>query len=146
MRATAQRQLFELTRIDWETPQALFDELNEEFGFVLDVCASHENAKCSSYFTMEVDGLRQPWGDYGVCWMNPPYGREISRWVAKAHHEAEYGATVVGLVPARTDTAWWHDHIQGKAEVRFLRGRIRFSGGGPAPFPSCIVVWRPTDA
>ena len=146
MKSTAQHQLFELTRIDWETPQALFDELDAEFHFQLDVCASPKNAKCEPFFTIQDDGLSRPWAPYGSCWMNPPYGREIGRWVRKASEEAEYGCTVVGLVPARTDTAWWHDYVIAKAtEVRFLRGRVSFSGGGPAPFPSAVVVWEPRN-
>jgi phage N-6-adenine-methyltransferase len=139
VKATAQHQLFELTRIDWATPQELFDELDAEFGFVLDVCASADNAKCDRYFTIEQDGLRQVWAP-GPCWMNPPYGREIGKWTSKARRASEAGITVVGLVPARTDTAWWHDDCIDQ-EVRFLRGRVRFSGGGPAPFPSAVVVW-----
>lgn len=94
----------------WATPQALFDQLDAEFHFTTDVCATPENAKCANYFTPEVDGLAQEWT--GVCWMNPPYGREIGRWVQKAHDTAASGkATVVCLLPSRTDTAWWHDYI-----------------------------------
>lgn len=116
MKATAQHQLFELTRIDWATPQELFDAYDAEFGFVLDVCASADNAKCERYFTIEQDGLRQVWAP-GPCWMNPPYGREIGRWTAKARRAGEAGITVVGLVPARTDTAWWHDDVMGQRGV-----------------------------
>ncbi len=126
----------------WETPQAFFDELDTEFGFTLDVCALPENAKCPRYFTPAVDGLKQPWR--GVCWMNPPYGREIGKWVAKAYESAKEGATVVCLLPARTDTAWWHSYVLEAAEVRFVRGRLRFGDAeNSAPFPSAVVVFRP---
>lgn len=127
---------------EWATPQDLFDRLAAEFGpFDVDVCATPDNAKVARFFTKEQDGLAQPW--VGRCWMNPPYGREIGHWVKKARESADAGATVVCLLPARTDTAWWHDNIQGRAEVRFLRGRVHFNGTGPAPFPSAVAVLRP---
>jgi len=125
----------------WETPQDLFDKLDAEFGFTLDVCALPENAKCRRYFTPEEDGLRQKWT--GTCWMNPPYGRQIGLWVRKAFEAAQEGATVVCLLPARTDTRWWHEYVMRAAEIRFLRGRLRFGGArNPAPFPSVVVVFR----
>ena len=127
----------------WATPQKLFDELNKEFSFDLDVCAEDWNSKCKDFFSPEQDGLAQSWG--GSCWMNPPYGRQIGKWMQKALEESEKGSTVVCLVPARTDTAWWHDYAT-KGEIRFIRGRIKFesrSGGGQsAPFPSAIVIFR----
>ena len=126
----------------WGTPQDLFDKLDAEFHFDLDVCAMPENAKCEQYYTPEQDGLVQEWT--GTCWCNPPYGRQIGKWVKKA---SECGTTVVMLITARTDTKWFHDYIYGKAEVRFLRGRLHFvSAGGEvmdaAPFPSMVVVFR----
>lgn len=125
----------------WPTPQSLFDELHSEFGFTLDVCAMPDNAKCPRYFTPETDGLSQEWT--GVCWMNPPYGRTIGRWVRKAFESAAAGATVVCLLPARTDTAWWHEFVVKADEVRFVRGRLRFGvAAAGAPFPSAIVVFR----
>ena len=125
----------------WETPQHFFDALDAEFGSTLDVCALPENAKCARYFTPEEDGLKQRW--QGVCWMNPPYGREIGFWVRKAFESARDGATVVCLVPARTDTAWWHTWVMQADEVRFIRGRLKFGGGkNSAPFPSAVVVFR----
>lgn len=128
----------------WETPQDLFDELDAEFGFTLDVCALPENAKCERYFTPEDDGLSQDWT--GVCWCNPPYGRQIGRWVRKAFFSSVHGATVVMLLPARTDTSWFHDYILHRSEVRFLRGRVRFRAGGAdidrAPFPSMLVIFK----
>lgn len=125
----------------WETPQNFFDELNAEFGFEVDVCATPENAKCARYFTPEQDGLAQEWT--GTCWMNPPYGRQISKWVRKAYESAQKGATVVCLLPARTDTSWWHDYCM-KGEIRFVRGRLKFGNASEnAPFPSAVVVFRP---
>ena len=128
----------------WETPPTLFAQLDAEFGFTLDVCALPENAKCARFYSPRVDGLKQFW--QGVCWMNPPYGRDIGKWISKAAEAARFGATVVCLIPARTDTAYWHDHIHGRAEVRFLRGRVMFvDGQNPAPFPSVIVIFRPAE-
>lgn len=129
----------------WATPQDFFDRLDSEFGFTLDVCALPDNAKCERYFTPEEDGLKQLWT--GVCWMNPPYGREIGIWVRKAFESAQQGATVVCLVPARTDTSWWHSWVMKAAEVRFIRGRLKFGGSkNSAPFPSAIVVFRSASA
>lgn len=127
---------------EWGTPQELFNRLNEEFNFTLDICASEENAKCPKYYTKEEDALKQEWG--GVIWMNPPYGRRIGNWVKKAKETARQGkATVVCLLPARTDTAWWHDYVMKANEIRLIRGRLRFGDGkGSAPFPSAIVVFK----
>lgn len=126
----------------WETPQYLFDKLDSEFYFDVDVCALPDNAKCKKYYTPEQDGLSQPWT--GVCWCNPPYGREIGKWVEKAYNSAKDGALVVMLLPARVDTRWFHDYIYNKAEVRFIRGRLKFGKlKNNAPFPSMIVVFRP---
>lgn len=125
---------------EWETPQKLFDELNQEFGFQLDVCATSENAKCQQYFTKTDDALNLKWR--GVCWMNPPYGRNIGKWVHKAFESAQDGATVVCLLPSRTDTKWWHEYCM-KGEVRFIRGRLKFGNAKHnAPFPSAIVIFR----
>lgn len=128
---------------EWSTPQHIFDELDSEFGFTLDPCATDKTAKCKEFYTVEDDGLRQSWDDHTV-FCNPPYGREIKHWVKKAS-EAR-GGTVVMLIPARTDTAYFHDYIYNKAEIRFLRGRIKFLINGvekdAAPFPSMVVVFR----
>lgn len=132
--------MFSSRKTEWETPQALFNELNAEFHFTLDVCANKENRKCLNFYTKELNGLSQKWT--GVCWMNPPYGREIGKWIMKAYEASLNGATVVCLVPARTDTAWWHDYC-AKGEVRFIRGRLKFSNSKhAAPFPSAIVIFR----
>ena len=126
---------------EWATPQWLFDELNKEFGFTLDVCALPDNAKCEKYYTPDVDGIKQSW-ENNTCWMNPPYGREISKWVQKAYEESKQ-STVVCLLPARTDTRWWHEYCM-KGEIRFLRGRLKFGQAkNSAPFPSAVVIFRP---
>ena len=125
----------------WETPQDFFDKLNDEFGFNLDVCATPQNAKVFRFFTKEHDGLSQDWGE-SICWMNPPYGREIGKWMKKAYESSLAGATVVCLVPARTDTAWWHDYAI-KGEIRFVKGRLKFGGHkNSAPFPSAVVIFK----
>ena len=122
----------------WETPDAFFRALDAEFHFTLDVCATPVTAKCREFYTPKQDGLKQPWG--GTVWCNPPYGREIGKWVKKA---AEETCMVVMLLPARTDTAWFHDFIYGKAEIRFIRGRVKFGGcRNSAPFPSMVVIFR----
>lgn len=124
----------------WETPQELFDKLNAQYHFDLDVCAVEENAKCHHYFSPEIDGLKKKWT--GTCWMNPPYGRQIGAWVRKAYESSLMGATVVCLLPARTDTAWWHDFVI-KGDITFIRGRLEFGGyKKSAPFPSAIVVFK----
>ena len=127
----------------WSTPQDFFDELNAEFHFTLDPCATRENAKCARFFTVEYDGLKQDWqGETVFC--NPPYGREIGKWVKKCYKEAQKPDTiVVMLIPARTDTAWFHDYIYHKAkEIRFIRGRLKFGDAkNSAPFPSMVVVF-----
>lgn len=135
---------FSSKRCDWETPQKFFDQLNKRFGFTLDAAASDSNHKVDNYFTKEDDALTKSWG--GVVFCNPPYGRDIAKWVKKAHDEAQIGnATVVMLIPARTDTSYWHDYIFGVAEVEFVRGRLKFELGGKAsesaPFPSAIVIF-----
>ena len=128
----------------WATPQAFFDAFNNIYNFTLDVCALPTNAKCDQYFTPDDDGLSQPWG--GVCWMNPPYGRSIGLWVKKAYDESLKGAKVVCLLPARTDTKWFHEYcIRG--EVHFIKGRLKFGDAkNSAPFPSMIVIFSPTPA
>jgi site-specific DNA-methyltransferase (adenine-specific) len=136
-----QRNVGASYRPDWETPPELFAKIDAEFGFTMDVAASSLNTKCEWFM---VDGLDQSWGR-NVCWCNPPYDRALAKWVAKASEEASQGATVVMLIPARTDTRWWHQYVEGRAEVRFIKGRIRFVGAPyNAPFPSCLVVFRPS--
>lgn len=132
-------------REDWETPAHIFDPLHREFRFELDAAASDHNAKTLAYIGEDMDGLVVDWSWAGSVWVNPPYGREIPKWVRKAWEESRKGATVVMLVPARTDTRWFHDYVLPHAEVRFIRGRIRFVGAPfNAPFPSAVVIFRPT--
>ena len=132
--------LFAANRQDWETPKDLFDALNAEFHFTVDVCANEQNRKVRKFWTEEQDGLKQPW-DSEVVWCNPPYGRSVEQWVKKA---AERSAKIaVLLLPARTDTRWFHEYIYQKAEVRFLKGRVRFVGAKyNAPFPCMIVIFK----
>ena len=128
-------------RDDWETPQVLFDELDEEFHFTLDAAATVENAKCEKFFTIEEDGLTQDWS--GVVWLNPPYGRGVDKWIAKARNESLRGCTVVILTFSRTDTRWFHDYVYHQAELRFLKGRLKFVGGKySSPFPSMLIIFR----
>lgn len=123
----------------WATPQDFFDKLNREFRFNLDPCATTENAKCKKFYTEKEDGLSKSWkGKRVFC--NPPYGRQIGKWVEKC---ATGGADVtVALLPARTDTKWFHQFIYKKAEVRFIKGRLKFGDSkNSAPFPSMIVIF-----
>ncbi len=150
MGMTINKALYSSNSDSWETPQDLFNELHREFEFTLDVCATHKNSKCKRFFSEETNGLIQDWTGE-VCYMNPPYGREVSWWVKKARDSAVDGATVVCLLPARTDTRWFHDYIWDRAthkaqtgvEIRLLKGRLKFGGSkNSAPFPSMIVIFR----
>lgn len=126
----------------WETPQDFFDRLDGEFHFDLDPCATEENHKCERFFTKEQDGLKQNWGGQNV-FCNPPYGRGLKQWVKKCYEESQKPDTlVVMLIPARTDTSFFHDYIYHKAEIRFIRGRLKFGGcENAAPFPSMVVIY-----
>ena len=131
--------MFSSNDASWTTPQAFYEQLNREFYFTLDPCATKESAKCSKYFTPEENGLLQSWDNERV-FMNPPYGREIKFWIKKA---AEAKAIVVCLLPARTDTKWFHEYIYNKAEIRFIKGRLKFGDAkNSAPFPSMIVIFK----
>jgi phage N-6-adenine-methyltransferase len=128
---------------DWATPQDFFDNLNKTFNFTLDPCASHENHKCAKYYTKDDDGLSKSWEGETV-FMNPPYGRDVKKWMKKAYEESKH-ATVVCLIPARTDTAYWHDYCM-KGEITFIRGRLKFGNSKQsAPFPSAVVVFRKSE-
>lgn len=128
---------------EWATPQYVFNWLNSKFNFNLDVCATSENAKCKNYFTKEQNGLEQDWGT-NICFMNPPYGREIYKWMHKALRMSQEGATVVCLVHARTGTKWFHETAMKADEIWFVKGRLKFGDGKQsAPFPSCVVIFRP---
>lgn len=129
---------------EWATPQEFYGRLDKEFGFDTDVCATPENAKCERYFTKEDDGLSQDWGDKN--WCNPPYGKDIAKWMQKAYEESQKGKLVVCLVHSRTDTRWFHNWVYGKAELRFVKGRLKFGGSKySAPFPSLIVIYKPKE-
>lgn len=134
--------MFTSKRIDWETPPKVFDPLHEKYRFTLDVCATPKNAKLPKYFTPKVNGLIQSWHGHR-CWMNPPYGTYIKEWVKKAALEGDDETLIVGLVPSRTDTQWWHKYVIGKAShIQFIKGRVKFVGApATAPFPSAIVTW-----
>ena len=138
------KSLFSSNTCIWSTPQDFFDKINKEFHFDIDVCALPENAKCSRYFTPEDDGLTQDWGRYDTIWCNPPYGKDITKWIAKAYTTSHtYGNTIVMLLPARTDTKAFHKYIYKKSEIRFLKGRLKFGEGvNSAPFPSMLVIFK----
>lgn len=127
----------------WSTPWNFFEKLNDEFHFTLDPCSTHENAKCYKHFTIEEDGLLQDWGNE-VVFCNPPYGRQIKDWVKKAYEESQKNnTTVVMLIPARTDTIYFHEYVYHKAEIRFIKGRLKFGDAkNAAPFPSMVVIFR----
>ena len=128
----------------WATPQDFFDKLNFIYSFTLDPCSTKDNAKCSHFFTEQDNGLNQDWAGHRV-FMNPPYGRTIGQWMKKAYEESLKGALVVCLVPARTDTAWWHNFAI-KGDIDFLRGRLKFGDAkNSAPFPSAVVVFKPKE-
>ena len=126
----------------WSTPNDFFDKLNDEFHFTLDPCSTHENAKCYKHFTEDENGLLQDWGNE-VVFCNPPYGRQIKDWVKKSYEESQKGnTTVVMLIPARTDTIYFHEYIYHKAEIRFIKGRLKFGNAkNSAPFPSMVVIF-----
>jgi phage N-6-adenine-methyltransferase len=147
------KALFSSKKSDWETPQYLFDALNKEFNFGLDACATKENAKCPIYFSLEdkLDGLELSWHSMtGTAWLNPPYGKDIAKWVKKAWEESTK-MIVVCLLPARTDTRWWHSYVWDRftnranpsvKEIRFLKGRLKFGNSkNSAPFPSAVVIF-----
>ena len=128
----------------WATPMDFFQKWSDSIGgFDLDVCANQENAKCKKFFSKEDDGLSQDWN--GKCWMNPPYGKEIGHWMKKAYESSQQGATVVCLVPSRTDTKWWHEYAM-KGKITFIKGRLKFGEAkNSAPFPSAVVVFESKD-
>lgn len=128
---------------EWATPKQFFEELNNEFGFTLEPCSTHENAKCEKHYTKLEDGLKQDWGGHTV-FCNPPYGRkETGLWVKKCYEESKKPNTkVVMSIPSRTDTKWFHEYIYQKAEIRFIKGRLKFNDGKEsAPFPSMVVIF-----
>ena len=147
------KTLWSSAKDDWGTPQAVFTRLDAEFDFQLDAAACEWNAKCLCYYDRSDDSLQRPWHPFGSVFLNPPYGRNSAVWYAKARAESRKGCTVVIVCPARTDTRWFHEHVAGQAEVRFVRGRLKFErlkganlvAGDAATFPSMVVVMRPDD-
>lgn len=142
--------MFSSKKEDWETPQLFFNELNKKYKFNWDLASSDANAKCVNHFTVGDDSLSQDWSALeGNLWLNPPYGRDLKRWVKKAHESSlNRSGLLVMLIPSRTDTSYWHDYIFDKAEIKFIRGRLKFENGGvasqPAPFPSALIVYGKT--
>ena len=138
--------LFSSKSMEWATPRPFFMRLNEEFGFTLDPCAQPHNALCSKYFTEEENGLAQNWQGHRA-FVNPPYGRAVGLWVKKCYEESRKpDTTVVMLIPARTDTKYWHNYVMKADELHLVKGRIKFGGGtNSAPFPSAVVVFRGDD-
>lgn len=155
MNESTQALMFSKKSDEWITPQDLFEALDKEFGFVLDAAANPQNTKCKRWLgpgsKIAEDALGVPWGDVkGAIFLNPPYSR-VKEFVEKASTEGRYGNPVVCLLPARTDTRWFHEYIWDRTihapyewiEVRFLKGRLKFGGGvNSAPFPSMVVVFR----
>jgi len=140
---TIHASLYSSRSEEWPTPQDFFEQLDEEFGFTLDPCATESNAKCPSFFTRHQDGLQQDWGSNRV-FCNPPYGKQMRLWACKCLEASKRGALVVLLAHARTDTRWFHDVVYGRAELRFIRGRLKFGEAQTsAPFPSLVAVFRP---
>jgi len=139
---------------EWSTPYDFFKKLDWRFGpFDLDACATSDNTKCKTFFTEEENGLTQSWQGHTV-FVNPPYGRGIDAWIKKGYEEAQDPDTkVVMLVPARTDTKYWHDYVMKAEMVFFIKGRLKFGDStNSAPFPSAVVVFtkrpdygRPSD-
>ena len=141
-----EKVLMSSKNMNWCTPKKFFDNLDEEFHFVLDPAATPKSAKCKLFYTPQDDGLSKSWDFCGAVFCNPPYGREIRKWVKKAYEEAQKGVTVVMLIPAITDTSYFHDYIYNRAEIRFLRGRLHFEDENKkqypaAPFPSMVVIF-----
>lgn len=137
---------FESSKQDWSTPDSLFDPLDIEFGFTLDAAASEHNTKCARYISEQTNGLETPWGFNETVWVNPPYGASVNglkRWCEKALNETYNGNTSVLLIPARTNTIWFHDICLAHGEVRFIKGRPKF-GDSPhgLPQPLCLVIFR----
>ena len=142
MNENTQKVMFSSKSNEWSTPQDFYERLDDKFRFNLDPCCTEQTAKCDKYFTAEDDGLKQDWTGHRV-FMNPPYGREISQWIKKAYKEgSKVGTTVVCLIPARTDTKFWHDYCMKANEIFFIKGRLKFGDQkGSAPFPSAVVVF-----
>jgi phage N-6-adenine-methyltransferase len=148
------KALFSSSTTEWETPDNLYNELNKEFHFSLDPAANKNNTKCKLHFTKKENGLSEKWQEFdgggyvsSRVFCNPPYGREVGKWVAKADQEFRSGNAelIVMLLPSRTDVKWFHQYIYNKPNVtiKFIKGRLTFKGAKhPAPFPSMLVIWQ----
>ena len=143
MNKKTQKVMFSSGSLEWETPQKLYDILDSMFHFTLDPCATPKNSKCKSYFTKGEDGLEKSWKGHTV-FMNPPYGRDIKKWIKKAYEQSRHPNTiVVCLLPSRTDTKYWHDYCMKAQKIYFVKGRLKFGEAtNSAPFPSAIVVFK----
>jgi len=143
MNKTTTQLMFSSKKDTWSTPQEFYDKLNKTYNFTLDPCASHADHKCDKYFTIGDNGLEQSWAGETV-FMNPPYGRGIKHWLKKAYEESlKEDTTVVCLIPARTDTKYWHDYCMKAEKIYFVKGRLKFGGStNAAPFPSCVIVFQ----
>lgn len=132
---------FESKTTEWETPDTIFKPLDNEFHFTLDVCANESNKKCNNYFSKNDDSLKQIWK--GICWMNPPYGNQLKRWVKKAYEESLKGTVVVCLLPVRTNTVYWHNYVLNIAEIRFIKGYPKFGDAKQGlKVPLAIVIFK----
>tara|TARA_E500000331_G_scaffold340017_1_gene370898 strand:+ start:8983 stop:9459 length:477 start_codon:yes stop_codon:yes gene_type:complete len=143
MNSNVQKVMFSSKTGDWATPQDFFDKLNWRYGpFDLDPCASTHNTKCANFYTEIEDGLSKDWTGHTV-FVNPPYGRGIEKWIEKAYNTAKNeNSRVVMLIPARTDTKYWHSYVMKAAEVHFVKGRLKFGAAkNCAPFPSAVIVF-----
>jgi len=142
MNSVGLKTIFSSDSVEWSTPDDLFNRLDEKYNFTLDPCACEQSAKCDKYFTIEDDGLMRDWGGHAV-FMNPPYGRIISKWIKKAFEESKKPNTkVVCLLPARTDTKWWHEYCMKADEIYFIKGRLKFGDSiNAAPFPSAVIIF-----
>tara|TARA_R110002167_G_scaffold32243_1_gene104970 strand:+ start:211 stop:681 length:471 start_codon:yes stop_codon:yes gene_type:complete len=142
MNKATQKIMFSSKNDNWSTPQSFFDKLNKIYNFTLDPCATDTSHKCDKYYTEKQDGLSKSWSGETV-FMNPPYGRLIKHWLKKAYEESRNeNTTVVCLIPARTDTKYWHEYCMKAEKIYFVKGRLKFGGAtNSAPFPSCVVVF-----
>jgi phage N-6-adenine-methyltransferase len=129
--------------IIWSTPQPIFDVLNKEFEFQVDLCADPDNAKCKNWLDRQVS-LDTDWSGEGTAWLNPPYGKDITDWVRKA---ARTNRRIVGFLPGRTNAPWWHDHVMQAIELRFVRRKVSFANGegckGVPPWGAVVAIWEP---
>ena len=143
MKKEVKQSWFKSKSHEYETPDSIFEPLNYEFQFTLDVAANSLNTKCVRFFSVDCDGLSQGWGN-NICWMNPPFGRQMKKWVEKAYKSYLNGATVVCLLPVRSNTVWWHQYCMRSTEIRLIKGEVKFKGNENGLWlPLCIIVFNP---